>query len=182
VREREGFTELTFSVLKGGKIDEKSGSSTANNQITDPASHASTPIPRLTFVEVVVIPLRPCPNGGQSYISWLVLYLYPQQNLQLTNGLLVAATTLTRASLFAPDDVKPSISCINSVQSVSKVSRRAFTSPHARSSPVNTCRCAALPEENPPRDPSKLSASSIKMMQGDNRRDKLKSALVLASD
>jgi hypothetical protein len=140
----------------------------------------SKPIPRLTFVEVVVIPLRPCPNGGQLYIRFL--HLYPQQHLQLTNGLLVAATTLTRASLFAPDDVKPSISCMNSVQSVSKVSGRALTSSHARSSPVNTCRCAALPEENPPRDPSKLSASSIKMMQGDNLRDKLKSALVLASD
>jgi hypothetical protein len=49
-------------------------------------------------------------------------------------------------------------------------------------SPVKTCLCAAFPPANPPLDPNKLSASSMKIIQGDNRLAKLNRALVLASD
>ena len=77
-----------------------------------------------------------------------------------SNGRLVAPITTTRLSRFAPAELRPSISCMNSVRSWS---------------------WALLP--NPPpradRAPKSASTSSRKTTQGDKRRAREKTALTL---
>ena len=77
-----------------------------------------------------------------------------------SNGRLVAPTTTTLLSLLASEELKPSISCMNSVRSWS---------------------CALFPKPPPraERAPNKASTSSKNTTQGERRRAREKTALTL---